>query len=217
MGGLAEAFSKGGFFMYPITVLLALGAAVIVERFYFLQFHFNLDGRKFFAELKKLLFAKDLEAARDFCGNAPLPKILRAGIDSALGHKKAKHKLGLERTVQNAIDEEALSVIPTIEKRIHYLSMIANVSTLMGLLGTIMGLIDSFAAVARPEIDPSQKALLLADGISKAMNTTAYGLMVAIPCMIAYSFLQSKASKIVDEIDEFSVKTVNLIAAGEGD
>lgn len=217
MGGLAEAFSKGGFFMYPITALLALGAAVIIERFYFLQIQFNLDGRKFFIELRKLLGSGDLEAARDFCGNAPLPRILRAGIESAMTWKRGKKAIGLERIVQNAVDEEALAVIPSIEKRIHYLSMIANVSTLMGLLGTIMGLIDSFAAVARPEIDPSQKALLLADGISKAMNTTAYGLMVAIPCMIAYSILQTKASKIVDEIDEFSVKTVNLIATGEGE
>jgi biopolymer transport protein ExbB/TolQ len=198
---IARSFQEGGPFMYAITAALGFGIAVIVERTYCLMFRFNVDGRKFYAELRKLLEKGQLKAARDLCGNAPLPRILGVGIDAAAR--------GDERSVQNAVDEEALAAIPSVEKRIHYLSMIANVATLMGLLGTIVGLMQAFQAVAGA--DPSQKAALLARGISMAMNTTAYGLMVAIPCMAAYSFLQSKATKIIDEVDEYSVKLINLL------
>jgi biopolymer transport protein ExbB len=197
---IAKAFDDGGVFMYLITFALVLGLAVIIERAYFLVVRFNVDGRKFFMELKAFINKGDLDAARRFCGDAPLPKILGAGI-AAAGRG--------ERAVQSAVDEEAIAVIPTVEKRIHYLSMIANVSTLLGLLGTIVGLMQAFQAVAGA--DPSQKGALLAKGISMAMNTTAYGLIVAIPCMIAYSFLQSKATKIIDEVDEYSVKMINLL------
>ncbi len=200
---IARAFQEGGPFMYAITAALGFGIAVIAERTYVLMFRFNVDGRKFYAELRKLVQSGQLQAARGLCGNAPLPRILGVGIDAASG--------GDERAVQNAVDEEALSVIPQVEKRIHYLSMIANVATLMGLLGTIVGLMQAFQAVAGA--DPSQKAALLARGISMAMNTTAYGLVVAIPCMAAYAFLQAKATKIIDEVDEYSVKLMNLLVA----
>lgn len=200
---IARAFQEGGPFMYAITAALGFGLAVIAERAYVLLFRFNVDGRKFYAELRKLVQSGQLQAARALCGNAPLPRILGVGIDAAAG--------GDERAVQNAVDEEALAVIPQVEKRIHYLAMIANVSTLLGLLGTIVGLMQAFQAVAGA--DPSQKAALLARGISMAMNTTAYGLVVAIPCMAVYSFLQSKATKIIDEVDEYSVKLINLLLA----
>ena len=200
---IARAFQEGGPFMYAITAALGFGLAVIAERAYVLLFRFNVDGRKFYTELRKLVQSGQLQAARALCGNAPLPRILGVGIDAAAA--------GDERAVQNAVDEEALAVIPQVEKRIHYLAMIANVSTLLGLLGTIVGLMQAFQAVAGA--DPSQKAALLARGISMAMNTTAYGLVVAIPCMAVYSFLQSKATKIIDEVDEYSVKLINLLLA----
>jgi len=208
LDALARAFQEGGFFMYPITLALGLGLAVVVERFFILLVRFNVDGRKFYGELRPLIDRGELEAARALCGDAPLPRILRAGIDAAM--EGAPAQPGYERAIQNAVDEEALAVIPSVQKRTHYLSMIANVSTLMGLLGTILGLMQAFQAVAGA--DPSQKAALLARGISMAMNTTAYGLIVAIPCMACYAFLQSKSGKIVDEIDEYSVKVINLLA-----
>ncbi|MEW6490660.1 MAG: MotA/TolQ/ExbB proton channel family protein [Thermodesulfobacteriota bacterium] len=197
--------------MYPITLALGLGLAVVLERLYVLLVRFNVDGRKFYSELRPLIERGDLEAARDLCGDAPLPRILRAGIEAALGGAARAPNPSYERAIQNAVDEEALAVIPGVQKRTHYLSMIANVSTLMGLLGTILGLMQAFQAVAGA--DPSQKAAMLAQGISMAMNTTAYGLIVAIPCMASYAFLQSKSGKIVDEIDEYSVKVINLLAA----
>ena len=196
---IAKAFQDGEVFMIIITVVLGFGILVMVERGYYLMVKFNVDGRKFFNEVKKLIQVGDLDAARKFCGNAPLPRILGAGIGAA-----GKG----ERAIQNAVDEEALAVIPLVEKRIHYLAMIANVATLSGLLGTILGLISAFGALEYA--DPSQKAQALAGGISMAMYTTAYGLMAAIPCMIGYSVLQSKAGKVIDEIDEYSVKMINL-------
>jgi biopolymer transport protein ExbB/TolQ len=115
--------------------------------------------------------------------------------------------------IQNAIDEAALEVIPSVDKRVPYLSTLANVATLLGLLGTIQGLIQAFSAIA--VADPSQKAALLAKGISIALYSTASGLVVAIPMLIMFTILQSKSQKIVDEIDEFSVKLVNLLSRGK--
>ena len=199
---LAGFMQEGGFFMFPITAALGLGIAVVVERGNTLIRKFNVDGPKFFAEIRRLVERGDMSGAAQLCNEAPLPRILRAGIEAA-----AKG----ERAIQNAIDEAGLEVLPLVERRTHYLSLIANVSTLLGLLGTVQGLIQAFAAVAGA--DPSQKAALLAQGIAMAMNTTAYGLVVAIPCMVAYAILQSKTTKIVNEIDEYSVKLINLLAA----
>ena len=144
----------------------------------------------------------DLSGARSLCSDAPLCRILGSALAAA---PKG------ERAVQIAVDEEALAVLPTVEKRLHYLSMVANVSTLLGLLGTIQGLIGAFEAVSAA--DPSQKAVMLASGISMAMLTTFYGLIVAVPIMMVYSYLQARATKIVDEIDEYSVKLINLLSS----
>ena len=106
-------------------------------------------------------------------------------------------------------------MIPDIDKRVSYLAMLANIATLLGLLGTIQGLIQAFQAVG--SADPTQKASILAGGISIALYTTAFGLVVAIPILIAYSILQSKAHRLVDDIDEFSVKIINLLSKSFGD
>ena len=111
--------------------------------------------------------------------------------------------------VQVAIDEVSLKELPTVEKRTGYLAMIGNVSTLMGLLGTISGLITSFAGVA--QADPAEKASQLANGISEALNCTAFGLIVAIPALIAYSVLQGKSQTLLDDINEASVSVLNFI------
>lgn len=111
--------------------------------------------------------------------------------------------------IQNAIDEVGLRELPKIQKRTHYLSLFANISTLMGLLGTIFGLQTAFRALATA--DPAQKAAVLAKGISMAMNTTAMGLAVAIPCMIIFSILGAKANTIIEEIDESAVRLLNFL------
>jgi len=202
---LIRAFQDGGFFMYPIAIGMGFAIAVTIERTRFLMGRFNVDGAKFYAEIKGLLERGRLKEASELCGGAPLMQILKAGIDAAPQGDKA---------VQNAVDEATLSLLPEVEKRTHYLSMIANVSTLMGLIGTVTGLIRSFKAVAYA--DPTQKGALLFKGISEAMNCTAFGLVVAIPCMVIYTVLQTKTTHIVDEVDEYSVKLINLLASLRG-
>ena len=110
--------------------------------------------------------------------------------------------------VQGGIDEAMTKVIPRVEARLHYLPNLANVATLLGLLGTIIGLIQDFTAVSMA--DPAQKASLLAQGISVAMNNTAFGLIIAIPTMLAYTFLQSRANRIIESLEEHALRLVNL-------
>lgn len=199
---MAKFLHDGGTYMYWITAIMLFGIAVSAERLFFLLKRFDVDGRKFYTELRKLVENGDMAAARALCTEAPLPRILGAGLE--VSGKS-------ETAIQNAVDEAALSIIPTIEKRTPYISMVANVATLLGLIGTIQGLIFAFDALANA--DPSQKGAMLAQGISMAMYTTYYGLMVAIPHMIVYSYIQAKTTKIITEIDEYSVKFINFLIA----
>lgn len=202
MQTLAGFFRDGGMFMYFILAVLVIGMAMVVERAYILIHKYNINARALWEKISKLILAGEMDRVQKLCGgsDAPLLKILHAGVSSADAP---------DREIQNAIDEVSLEVIPLITKRIAYLATLANVATLLGLLGTIHGLVQSFSAVASAE--PSQKAALLAGGISVALYTTAFGLIVAIPLLITYTILQVKAHKITDEIDEFSVKLINLL------
>ena len=114
--------------------------------------------------------------------------------------------------LENYIEEAMLAIMPNLEQRTHYLPALANISTLLGLLGTIIGLIQSFQSITAA--DPSQKAAMLAHGVSVAMNTTAFGLIVAIPIMLCYAYIQSRTIKIVDMLDAFSIKLVNILTSG---
>lgn len=202
MQTLAGFFRDGGMFMYFILAVLVIGMAMVVERAYILIHKYNINARALWEKISKLILAGEMDRVKKLCGgsDAPLLKILHAGVSSADAP---------DREIQNAIDEVSLEVIPLITKRIAYLATLANVATLLGLLGTIHGLVQSFSAVASAEA--SQKAALLAGGISVALYTTAFGLIVAIPLLITYTILQVKAHKITDEIDEFSVKLINLL------
>ena len=144
-------------------------------------------------EIQRYILSNDIQGAIRVCSGslAALPKVLKSGL------KRSDERPEL---IQNAIDATALEVIPKVELRLNYLQMIANISTLMGLLGTIQGLMESFSAVAAA--DPAQKAELLALGISKAMNTTFLGLCAAITIMVLHTFLSTKSDKIVNEIDD---------------
>ncbi|MEK6531598.1 MAG: MotA/TolQ/ExbB proton channel family protein [Deltaproteobacteria bacterium] len=200
---LASFFFDGGIFMYAILASGVIGLAILIERTKLLLFNFNVDAHALWDRISRSIEDGHMEQAAGQCKDLriPLLKILHNGISAARGDEKA---------VQNAIDEAVLEVMPSIDKRISYLATLANIATLLGLLGTIQGLIQAFSAVGSAE--PSQKAELLAKGISVALYTTAFGLIVAIPLLIMYSLLTARAHKITDEIDEFSVKLINLIA-----
>lgn len=203
--GIQDAFLKGGFFMWPILLVMIAAVAIIAERTYTLFFKANVNKDDFLQNLQKLIFQGNLNNAVIYASgrSAPLTNIIKAGLVAA--------QKGSDTEVQVAIDEVSLKELPTVEKRTGYLSMFGNVAVLMGLLGTIAGLIRSFGGVARADI--AERATELARGISEALNCTLFGLIVAIVSLIAYSVLQGKSQRLLDDINEASVSVLNFITA----
>jgi len=203
LDGIVLFFRQGGWFMYIILGMGLFGLAIIVERLIVIFIKNRIDSVAFANQVIENIQSGNLEGALRICdrSSAALPQIVRAGLEQA--------DQGPE-DVQNAIELKAMSIIPKLEKRTGYLSMTANVATLLGLLGTIWGLITSFQAVAHAEA--SQKAALLSSGIALALNTTAFGLMVAIPCMIFFAFLHEKTNDLIDEINETVARIFQFFA-----
>jgi len=211
MGAIAEAFDKGGPWMYSILAVSVLAIGLIIERFIFLFFKYNINAQAFMAQIQKLVMANNIDRAIKLCNAAPsaaLPKVVKAGLTRA-------NKGEIE--IQNAVEEATLEVVPQIMKRTPALQALGNIATLLGLLGTIIGLINAFKALESDQVAVEDRQKVLSQGISLAMNTTAFGLIVAIPCMLAHLFLSGMTKKIVDEIDQHSVKLENLLVSrGKG-
>lgn len=203
MGLIYTAFRDGGTVMYFIALVSVIGIAIIIERVYQLYFRFPINASDFVAQISRLVRGGQIKKAVTLCDAAPNAVLARI-IKTAL--MKAGQE---ERVIQGAVDEEALDLLPKVQKRIEHLQVVANVSTLLGLLGTIFGIIIAFKAVA--EVDPAMKQQVLTRGIAVALYTTAYGLIVAIPMLFAHAIIKAKAVKIVDEVDEYSVKVINLL------
>lgn len=204
--GLIAGFQAGGPWMIPIAIALAFSIAFTIERIMRLFMQYSVDGASFMFEVQKYVLANDIDGAIRICngaGNAALPKVIKAGLQRATRDGEQ---------IQNAIDAASLEMIPKLERRLSYLALIANISTLLGLLGTISGLIKSFAAIAIAT-DPTQRQAILSSGISEAMNATAFGLVVAIFTMVVHSILSNKANRILEDIDEFGVKLLDLLSA----
>ena len=199
--GLAVFMNEGGIVMWIILAVWAVGIAIALERVKALH-AYDVDGSALMNMIKKNVLTNEVAKAIQACSESKglLPMVLRSGLKRANQTKEQ---------IQDAVESTLLEVVPKIEKRMGYLGLVANVSTLIGLLGTIQGLIESFSAVATA--DPSSKAKLLALGISKAMNTTALGLISAISIMVVHSILTSKQEKILSELEENSVKLVDLL------
>ena len=200
---LINAMKEGGPVMWIILGFSILSMAIVLERFFFILFRYNINGPAFMKKIQKLVEARNIDRAIQLCNAAPhaaLSRVLKAGLSRA-GKQ--------EREIQDAVDEVALEVLPKLQKRTSYLQVIANVATLLGLLGTILGIIMAFDAVAN--VEPAMKQKVLTKGISVALYTTAFGLLVAIPSLLFYAILDNKTVKIIDEIDEFSVKLINLL------
>jgi biopolymer transport protein ExbB len=199
---IAHSFQEGGFGMYLIAVASVFIIAVAVERIYFLYFKATIEKDAFVQAMRKYILAGNVGKALALCSQTPTPlsNIIKSGLVKV-------NKSDAE--VQAAMDEASLREVPRVEKRTPYLAMLANVAMLLGLLGTIVGLINCFAAVATG--DPSEKATLLAKGISEVMNCTAFGLGTAIAALCAFAVLQGKTQKLSDDINEASVSVLNLI------
>lgn len=197
----AQFMDEGGVFMWVIFIIWCLGVAISFERLKRL-FSYDIDGASLMNMVKKHILANEVQKAIQTCSNSKslLAQVLKSGLKRANQNKEQ---------IKDAIESTILEVVPKAEKRLGYLSLLANLSTLFGLLGTIQGLIASFAAVANA--DPASKAKLLALGIAVAMNTTALGLLGAITLMIIHSVLMGKSEKIISEIDEYSTKLVDIL------
>ena len=201
---IAQFFSQGGAFMWLILAILAFALAVIIERLIFYLVICRHNSAEMVAGVARSLNADDADGALSLVSRekAPLNVILKTAVD--------RFQEGLSyKVIRQGVEETAIREIPKLSKRINYLAMCANIATLTGLLGTIFGLQQSFSSMGAAEA--AQKAAMLAAGISQAMNTTAFGLMVAIPCMIAFSVLSNMQAKLVEEVDASSIKILNYL------
>ena len=199
MEQVGRFFQEGGVWMYPLVVVSVFAFAVSMERIVYYYIHCRIYAKALLTQITRHVRNGDVEKARQICARTKSP--LSVILESALWHFQQQEP---DQEIQNAIDEVALRELPRIQRRTHYLSLFANIATLLGLLGTIFGLQDAFRALTAA--DPSQKASVLAKGIAIAMNTTALGLMIAIPCMIVFSILGAKVNTIIEAIDESSVR-----------
>lgn len=197
------AFKEGGFMMYMILLAGMMALGITIERAIVLWGGFPRGLRRYVEKIFKEVDADNLNGAIGLCEKDK--NSLTSIIGAAL-----KFTGDNDRGMQNAVDEAALTEIPRLQDRTAYLAVIAQISTLLGLLGTIIGLMQSFEAVG--SADASQKAALLASGISKALNTTAFGLFIAVPSMLSYTILQRRTEKIIDLLDEYSVTLMNKLA-----
>lgn len=196
-------FREGGFFMYPILVVMAVGLAVAIERWLYLR-RASRENRKLWAEMLPLMNQGKHQAAEEMATASETP------IGRVLGHGLTRARTNPTRAeVEVAMEEGLMEVVPLLERRTHYLATFANIATLLGLLGTIIGLIQGFTAVA--SVNPAEKANLLAGSISVAMNTTAFGLIVAIPLLLVHSWLTSTTNELVDSLEMASTKFLNSL------
>lgn len=201
---LIKFFQTGGPFMYPILLVLAFGLAISLERFLYIS---RTQGKtkKVWQQLAPMLKAQDFERAQKLTDsvNTPVTTMLNYGF----ARKNANSK---RVSIESAMEEGIMESMPDLEQRTHYLATFANIATLLGLLGTIIGLIQAFTAVAGA--DPAEKADLLSASISVAMNTTAFGLVAAIPLILIHSYLVTKTARLIDNIEMVGVKCLNIIA-----
>jgi biopolymer transport protein ExbB len=198
-------FVTGGPFMYPILIVFAFGAAIAIERYVTLTL-ITARNQSVWSRIQPALVSGDFDKARELTSqdDSTISKLLSMGLARQGAVRRRED-------IEIAMEESMMEIIPQLEKRTPYVALASNIATLLGLLGTIMGLIQAFTAVANA--NPAEKADLLSASISVAMNTTAFGLMVAIPLLITNSVLTAKTGQIVDSLEMASVKALNVISA----
>ena len=198
-------FQKGGMFMYPILFVFAIGTAISVERWFQLS-RVRSANHKIWRVLQPVLVKGEFEKAREIVNKD------KSSVAQMLGMGLARQGAVKRREdIEIAMEESMMEIIPQLEKRTPYVALLSNIATLLGLLGTIMGLIQAFTAVANA--NPAEKADLLSASISVAMNTTAFGLMSAIPLLLLHAKLTSTTGHIVDSLEMASVKALNSFSS----
>lgn len=201
---IIKFFVEGGFWMYPILLVGAIGLAITIERFIKLSL-VERANRQTWDQLHPVMAEGNFDQAREMVveNKSAVGSLVSMGLERQ-GAVRRKDDIEL------AMEEALMEIVPQLEVRTPYVALFANLATLIGLLGTIVGLIAAFDAVANA--NPADKANLLSASIAIAMNTTAFGLIVAIPLLICHSFINSKAGAIVTSLEMVSVKTLNMIA-----
>lgn len=205
---IVRFFQGGGEFMYPIAVVLVIGLVIAIERYLFLT-RTAFQNRSLWNEITPLLQRGDFKQAVTATGRsaAVIGQILNYGL-ARIGSARRRED------VEKAMEESLMDVVPRLEKRTHYLATFANLATLLGLLGTVMGLISAFRAVST--VNPAEKANLLSASISVAMNCTAFGLMTAVPLLLIHAVLQTKTTELIDSLEMASVKFLNSVTERRG-
>jgi biopolymer transport protein ExbB len=201
---LAEFFQVGGPFMFVNIAVSAVAVAIILERILALAFRLNLNAGPFMEQVQKLVLSGNVDRAVKLCGAAPkaaLSRVVRAGLTRA---NRGDHE------VARALEEAVLEVTPAISKRISALWSLANIATLVGLIGTIVGLIGTFRSLGAAS--PELRQQMLSKGISEAMYNTAFGLIVAVTCIMGHLMLTSKAKSMIEEIEYNALKLENLLS-----
>jgi biopolymer transport protein ExbB len=197
-------FVSGGVFMYPILIVFAIGVAIAAERYITLTMVTN-KNQVVWDKVQPMLTNGDFDEARQTTSESEstISSVLNMGL-SLQGAVRRRED------VEIAMEESMMEIVPRLEKRTPYVALTSSIATLLGLLGTIMGLIQAFTAVANA--NPAEKADLLSASISVAMNTTAFGLMVAIPLLVMHAILTSKTGDIVDSLEMATVKALNVFS-----
>lgn len=202
---IVRFIQDGGPFMYPILVVGAVGAAIVIERFIKLS-TVRIANQSMWKRVHPVLVEGDFDKAREMTADdkSTVSQLLSLGLVQQGAVRRRDD-------IEIAMEEGMMEIIPQLEKRTSYVALFSNVATLLGLLGTILGLIQAFNAVAN--VNPAEKADLLSASISVAMNTTAFGLMVAVPLLVAHAYLNSRTSEIIASLEMASVKTLNIISS----
>ena len=197
-------FATGGVFMYPILLVFAFGVAIAVERFVTLTV-ITSKNQLVWNKVQPLLDTGEFAEAQEMTGEdeSTIAQVLNMGLSMQGGVRRRED-------IEIAMEESMMAIVPRLEKRTPYVALASSIATLLGLLGTIMGLIQAFTAVANA--NPAEKADLLSASISVAMNTTAFGLMVAIPLLVVHAILTSKTGDIVDSLEMATVKALNVFS-----
>jgi biopolymer transport protein ExbB len=198
-------FVAGGAFMYPILIVFAIGFAIAIERYVTLTL-IRRRNEGMWSRLQPALASGDFEKAREMTSkdDSTVSRLLGMGLARQGAVRRRED-------IEIAMEESMMEIIPQLEKRTAYVALGASIATLLGLLGTIIGLIQAFTAVANA--NPAEKADLLSASISVAMNTTAFGLIAAIPLLVTHSVLTAKTGQIVDSLEMASVKALNVITS----
>jgi biopolymer transport protein ExbB len=204
MYSIVEFFVTGGPFMYPILIVFAVGAAIAVERYVTLTL-MRAKNQSVWRKVQPALMEGDFDTAREMTStdSSTISQLLSMGLARQGAVRRRED-------IEIAMEESMMEIIPQLEKRTPYVALASSIATLLGLLGTIMGLISAFTAVANA--NPAEKADLLSASISVAMNTTAFGLMVAIPLLVTNTVLTAKTGEIIDSLEMASVKALNVIS-----